>query len=288
MSASVEAARRARFRRIARSLDALELQRDDAAPGLSEAELVRDLREPPRATRVLGYYSARGIERAFERYGLLPGLRARGFGALQLTVDPADPYRQLVRVLGAKGAGPRRLLMELVVRRGPLRVSAAPAFETLFVEWLLLQDPGASFTPLRPRLPGQEHPGLGLAHDVEGVLLQACRRLGLDGLAHRPSHYHSALEASGDFRFLDPAAEGRYRALRAALAGRALAEAAWLAAGGRVRTERGLVLGWVPADRVLAASARLREQVTSPAYEALAERACRGWLDAGLRVEPGR
>lgn len=288
MSAPIGRDRGARFGAIARSLDPTELQRDGRDAAITAAEVMADLSEAPHAARLLGYYSPLGVERAFERYGVLGKLRERGFADLELAVDPSDPDRQLVRIHGSRGDGPRALLVELVVRRRAATIAGAGSVELLSVEWLLLQDPTARFSRERPRMPGQEHPGLGLAHDVQGLLVQACARLGLDGITSRPSHYHSAVEAAPDFRFQDPAAEGRFRAMRRVLAGRELDVAAWIVEDGRLRTADGAVVAWLASDHVLPVSARLRSRLLSAASERRAASACRELLDAGLHVERQR
>ena len=277
-----------RFDAIARSLDPSELQRESGEPHITGADVLADLSGMRRAARVLGYYSPQGIERAFESYGLLGRLRARGFRELALTVDPADASRQVIRIHGTRGELRGALLMALVVRRQALDLAGAGDGEVLSVEWLLLQDPTAPFSPERPRLPGQEHPGLGLAHDVQGLLVQAARRLGLEGLASRPSHYHFAVEAAPDFRFLDPRAEGRFRAMRRALAGFELEAAAWIVADGRLVTADGHPVLWEPSDQVLPLGARLRQQVLGAGYDRLAAAERARWLDGGLRVAPRR
>jgi len=279
-------ARRAKWSAIARSLDPWQLQLDDGEAPFTGAELLADLAGTPRAARVLGYYSPQGVERAFERYGVLAALRARGFSDLALRVDPSDPCRQIVRIHGVRDGGTWVLLLELVVRRRAWLLAGGGDVEVLFVEWLLLQDPTAAFSRERPRLPGQEHPGLGLASEVQELLVQACARLGLDGVASRPAHYHAAAEAAPDFRFLDPAVEGRFRAMRHALAGLALDEAARAVADGRLRTADGRVVAWEPSDRVLPVSARLRSLLLSASYERQAVAACRRLLGAGLNVAP--
>ena len=80
------------FGRVARSLDLQRLRRDDQLSfALTEAELFQDLFEHLPEARVLGFYSASGVEYALERYGILERLRQRGFSDLVVSIDPSDP-----------------------------------------------------------------------------------------------------------------------------------------------------------------------------------------------------
>ncbi len=278
---------RTHFGRVARSLDLQRLRRDNQVSfALTEAELFQDLFEHLPEARVLGFYSASGVEYALERYGILERLRQRGFSDLVVSIDPSDPDRHFARIHGSRGSQQAMLLMELVVRRRALTPGGegvAP-FELLSVEWLLLQDPSASFSLERPRVPGQRFPGLGMAAEVQELLVQACRRLGLDGLVQRPSHYHHAAVAGREYRFWDPVAEGRVDALRQVLAPFSLAEASELLAAGAVKLGDDSVVTWEPADLVLAVSPALAARWESPAYVRVREVARQDLLDAGLHV----
>ena len=86
--------------------------------------------------------------------------------------------------------------MELTVRRrtepAPPGVEPHEPLTLLGLEWLLLQDPSVAFSLERPKLPGQDHPGLGIAIEVQEILIRVCHRLSLEGIWHRPAHYHVA------------------------------------------------------------------------------------------------
>jgi hypothetical protein len=83
----------------------------------------------------------------------------------------------------------------------------------LFVNWLSLRNPRAHFSNLRPQLPGQEVPGLGLAREMTQILTLMSKRLLLEGVAFRPSWFHMAWAARHDARFVDPRRQGRFEAL---------------------------------------------------------------------------
>ena len=106
--------------------------------------------------------------------------------------------------------------------------------QVLYVHWLSLRDPRAHFSDRRPRLPGQEVPGLGLARESATMLARMAVRLGLGGVAFRPSQYHLAFTARHSFTFVDPERQGRFEALVRDLGRLPLLEVTRAVAEGRV------------------------------------------------------
>jgi hypothetical protein len=119
----------------------------------------------------------------------------------------------------------------------------------LYVHWLTLRNPRAKFSPERPALPGQDVPGLGLAPEIEEMLLRMAARLGLEGLAFRPAAYHLAFAGRATLRFVDPARQGRFEALVELLSGMPLVEATRAVAEGRVRLD-GRPYAWEAEEMV--------------------------------------
>jgi hypothetical protein len=111
------------------------------------------------------------------------------------------------------------------------------AAQMLYVHWLTLRNPRARFSEERPRLPGQDVPGLGLAREVTELLGRIAVRLGLEGLVFRPASYHLAFRGRGALRFVDPARQGQFEALAEALKGLPLTEATRAVMEGRVRLD---------------------------------------------------
>jgi acetoin utilization deacetylase AcuC-like enzyme len=258
-----------RFRQIRARLDPLALTRSDDADdwGLTEEDLVGILPGMPRQTRFLGYFSKVGVELMLEQFGILQLLRARGFRSLRVALDLDHPLGQTLRIT-ADPAGSEPLV-ELRVHRS---TRAVAEMEVLVVEWLLLQNPGASFPPDRPPLPGQQHPGLGMLRDVFGWLVVLCESLSLDGISVRPSHVHIAMQSRKHMRFLEPADEAFYRVLAKALEGLPLAEKSRAVEEGRVRwSATGEEVQWRGLPMVLPVSPRLREMVEGDAYETAVE-----------------
>ncbi len=255
-----------RLRGIAARLSPRELSGDERAAsgddfGLTAEDLAMAGGIPARS-RFLGFYSRQGIELALERSGLLERVRAHGFAHVEVDLELDNPGGETLRL---RARGVEAPLVELRARRDR---AAAPGLELLRIEWLLLQNPRARFTPERPRLPGQRHPGLGLLQEMVALMVLACDRLRLDGVLFVPSHYHTAAQGRRRLRFLSPRAEGRFQSLQEALAGLALAPAAAAVEEGRVIDgETGLPYRWEPSPLLLPVSERAEERVTGEAYE---------------------
>jgi acetoin utilization deacetylase AcuC-like enzyme len=182
---------------------------NDAANFMTDADVAEALgmhrQGPPK---LLGYYTAEGLEYALERYRVLPILRRLGFQNLRIVFDRVSPYER-ARLRGVDATtGKEQVLIELEVDRRRLGTGTF-----LFVNWLSLRNPRAHFSNLRPQLPGQEVPGLGLAREMSQLLTLMAKRLALDGVAFRPSWFHMAWAARHDARFVDPARQGRFEAL---------------------------------------------------------------------------
>lgn len=219
---------RARFRWISGALNR------EALGAAADTEIsMRDLEEElgvrrPEDRRLLGYYSAEGIEYALFHYGILPHLRRLGYSHFEVAITATDLGDNL-RLYG-QAAGRRHLIMELLLEKR--RVAER---DVLYVHWLTLRDPRAQFSPLRPQLPGQEHPGLGMAREIGQVLGRVARRLGLAGVVWRPAWYHTAYTGRHEFRFIDPERQGRFEAFVRDLRSYPLVEVTRAAAEGRVR-----------------------------------------------------
>ena len=271
-----------RFRQIKATLDPTHLTSTGGLGGwaLTEEDLVGILPGVPRQTRFLEYFSKVGVELLLERFGILQQLRARGFKSPVVHLELEHPLGQTLKIFG--DAGRKELLVELRVHRS---TRVVPGCEVLEIEWLLLQNPRASFNAARGALPGQQHPGLGMLGEFFGWLVVLSETLALDGMIFRPSHYHLAAVARSYVRFVEPRAEALLRALGKLLAGVPLEAASRAVDEGRVvdRTT-GEAVRWEAWPMVLPASRRLRERTEGEAYDAAVNEAHRA-LDLHLVPE---
>jgi len=272
--------RRNRLLHIAKKLSTAQLQQEDQ----SELEIEDfSLFEVGRrgGDRFLGFYSEPGLQLALSKYGFFKALQRLGFQQVRLHLDTGDPFVHRLRLDCDRADEP--VLGELVVKKDDLVLDvpddhhlAHHVFEMLHIEWLYLQDPGRSFDSARPQLPGQDHPGLGLAKMVLELLLIMARRLNLAGLLNHPSHFHNAVMGDVVFSFCDPETQGRFDALKRDLAGYSLQAASWAVLWHCVwDSARGLPLSWHGNHYVVPLDTRLKQYLKSDDYLA------RRWSSSG-------
>ena len=252
-----------RFRDLVQSFSVGELRGSaDEEPLLTEADLGGGQGLASPETRLLGFYSLSGIELALERLGHMARLREIGFENPEVEFD-FSASGQTLRIFGSRGR--RELVLEMRLRRDRRTI---PGEELLAIDWLLLQNPRARFTPARPALPGQTFPGLGMLRETIAATMLICDRLQLSGILVTPSHFHAVQQAHGQLRFLDPQREGLFRSFRKALEDLALGEATRAASAGRLRnTSTGETVRWPPSPMILPVKATLRQRLESPEYE---------------------
>lgn len=288
------------YDRVAMRLDPSILQAP--APGESDPlmdALRGDVRGDEHAL-FLGYYTEAGLARALETYGFLDLLRQRGFPLLRVRVEPLADSQPRLRIYGGDKESDLQVVLDLQARSGrwkPEDGDSADVHEVLFIDWLTLRDARRAFTPERPRLPGQDAPGLGVGWDVLMLLHQAAKRLGRDALVVWPDHLHNAALYGRHFRYHDPKQEGKLRALMDAVGGHPLAHASWAVEWGCLRdAHTGAPQTW-PAFRgaqVLPLAGPLRARFRDPAYQRAAEAAharasyAFDWRAFDARREEGR
>jgi acetoin utilization deacetylase AcuC-like enzyme len=253
-----------RFRRLGSHIRHAESVDDGLPFTLSEEDLAGLMPGTAGPSRFLGYFSRHGVELLLERAGVLPQLRARGFRTLRVDLDTREGEAHTLRILSEDRPG--ELLVELRADRSR---SAVPGMEVISVEWLLLQNPRETFSERRPRLPGQQHPGLGLLRDFMGWLVAVCEAHRLDGVFFVAAHYHVAMQSRRLVRPLHAVDEARLRAISKALEGVPLsAGTAAVEEGLLVDARTGEAVTWEPVPTVLPVSRRLLARVSGPDYEA--------------------
>jgi len=214
---------------------------------------------PATSPLLLGRYSRRDLEEGLERFGILGQARARGYREPTVEILPSSGFGPTIRLFGE----PERtfLLMEL---RLDLDRTSIPDAELLKVEWLLLQDPRASFHPGYRPLPGQAHPGLGSLVDVVAWLVTLCRDAELDGLSFRSSHWHMAALARRRLRFPDPDDGRRFQVIQEATRGMSLSAATRAVDEARVVDRRtGRPVPWAEVLMVVPVAADLDERLAA-------------------------
>ncbi len=249
--------------------------KEDAPPlDLSEEDLLGLNVEDRPSLLFLGTYSKEQIQRGLEKYGVWEELERRGFGNLRITMDTRDPYRQRLAIHSViEKLGDSLLLAEIVVKRDVLTLTpdfdypyANRSFDVLVIEWLALQDPRLAFTEAKPRLPGQQYPGLGMSREVLTLLTLACKRLNLAGIINVPQYFHNAHIYSRVASFIDPVCEGKRLALtRDLLSRHSLAKVSWAIDWGCVR-ENEQSFQWFTSQQLVPLCKEIRTYFSHPEF----------------------
>jgi len=235
--------------------------------------------------RFLDFYGDDGLRLALGRYGILAALARRGYEDVSLTVRVGDDRHTLFVDHDVHGA--RQRLVELVVRKDVL-VPHPPAglpplrsrYRVLTIDWLLLRHPLGTFSAERPRLPGQDAPGLGIGWRVMSMLAQVVWRLELDAFVTIAEYLHNAEHYAREMPHFDPAHEGRLGALLELLRrreGLSTAQASWALDWGLVRDDSsGAPVRWRGELQLATEEESLLGYLTSPEHALLADAARRG------------
>jgi len=250
------------------------------APAPLESELLFDLTGENPENRLFGQYGPEEIREHLESSGLLAGLSQRGYPGPILRLSCADPDDQRICLYAGEETRDR-LLLEARLQLAPFHprrpigpFTEASSFRMLVIHWLVLSSPDGTFTVDRPRLPGQEKPGLGLLNPTIALLKSFSRELSIDGVLDVPDHFHTALFYSRAFRYLDPEAEGRFLAIARDLSGVPLALASdAIREGCLVDRTTGAPVPWPAAEQVIALRGPLSRFLRSPSYREARNRA---------------
>jgi hypothetical protein len=220
-------------------------------------------------------YSRGGLEHALHAYGSLERLESRGLGKLTVNLDLKDPFAPSVVVRSDLFEPPvvEASLRQLSGRQLGLGRRAADS-PVLFLESLLLQNPGKTFDWHRPPLPGQEFPGLSLSGEVIQLLLLMAKRVGAEAMALRPSSFHAAWAYARHFVFVDGTAQGRFEALRREPRLRPLWLLSWALDLGCIRSG-GERVTWTPDLMIAPLDARVARAVDTTGRRTALQRARR-------------
>ena len=238
-----------------------------------EREILYDLTRENPGNCLFGRYDEQKVLAIAEKAGLLRGLARLGYNNPILSLSCSDPTDQRICLYAGEKTR-ERLLLELRLnlanfhpkrKIGPF--GKETCFRMLMLLWLVLSNPDRDFPMDRPRLPGQNRPGLGLLDEVFLLLRTFARELSVDGMLDMPEHFHAALFYSHTFRYLDPEVEGRFLAISRDLKGVPLA----LASDAIQRNclfdrSTGRLLPWQASEQVMTEKGLLRKFFNSVEY----------------------
>lgn len=201
---------RKQYIKIARKLTLADLQAGAESNDLTMDNIVSNGRVEQSTNFFMGVFTRQGLKNVIDAFGLTDALARLGLTDLQVDIDTSDPHTHRLYVYTGKACDNNKIC-EMVVKKGPVNLQQdnLPQFPNrnpnlLQIEWLLLQNPRLSFDEIRPQLPGQQYPGLGIGDRMLQILIIMTRRLRLEGLINKPRYYHTAFMFTKDFVFTNP------------------------------------------------------------------------------------
>ena len=254
----------------------LKKKRRRAFLDLTPLDLAGD--EPREHPLFLKRFDEPALRRELEQAGLFAGLGARGYHEIELHTEFAGGEHRLQALskdehevlIDLRLAEESRLTQGLSPRPSGLEV-----LSVLSIHWLEMQDPRAAFTPDRPQLPGQRHPGLRLTRPLIVRIHGWATAWGKDAVLNVPEYFHNAVFYSAAYQFVSPARQGRFLALRRDLASLSVAAASRAVDQGRVIEEpEARPLSWESGEMIAALTDPVRGYLESREWKTAAAVAC--------------
>lgn len=226
--------------------------------------------------KVLGRFDRTEVERRLESTGLIDAIRRRGYHDIRTTLATSGMALPHIQVHGSR-SGMEALLLDACLAETRVEADyfrrrgvACGDVSLLLVYWVREQDPSREFTPTRPPLPLQQHPGLGVLPIAFRVVRAMAEDIGSDGIACLPKLYHDAyiFYRTRLFLFLDGVEQGRFQRLQESLSHLPLGHASLALLDGHVRAVDGRPMVWSPDYQVCPLSDRLTRYFHSDEYAA--------------------
>jgi hypothetical protein len=241
---------------------------------LSEAELMRQLSEKKGYTLFLGVFTIKEVEKFLKRSHIFQLLKEKGFTNLLMDINTDDPHKHILRIYFDK-RDKSHLLIEIILAESVFKPKIKyltsfkySTYNMMVIEWLVLQNPLATFTKERPQLPDQQYPGLGIAKQVADMLIRVALYLKKDGILNFPQYYHNAVIYSQFFKFYNPYMHGILKALERSLSKYTLADASYAISLDCVRNLKdGELFKWKAEELILPLSNELKRYFESKEYE---------------------
>jgi hypothetical protein len=229
----------------------------------------------------LGKFNKDDLTGIMEKTGLMNVIRMKGYKDLIITISRED-YTSRLYVNHERFEKETRIV-ELILREGIFRPKKvfiekfdfSAGLPMILVEWLALQDPAGSFSPERPRLPGQSYPGLGGLRNLQEMLYFFGKNGGKEAVVDVPQHYHAAViysRLNSDiykrlYSFFSPVDAGQLEAMSRDLIDRPLSEVSLAISNGcLIDVNTGETGFWRPSEQIYPTSKQLQEYVDSIEY----------------------
>jgi hypothetical protein len=239
------------FRKVMEAVDVFRLRSPAEGASLHE-------------DRFLDFYSSEGIQTGLEAYGFVDRLRELKLDDYAVRVEREDAFHHRLILSVGGGNDDEHRILDLRVHLCDVQVPRSMgkhSFHALQIDWLTMQNPRATFTKARPRLPGQRFPGGGLGRAMHNILIIMATRIGRDALVAVPQRFHLArLYHRAGYRFARDDDNRALEEVAAALRQVHFAAGAWAVERGFVtRVSTGEAFVYQPREMLLPLGVGLKE-----------------------------
>jgi hypothetical protein len=223
----------------------------------------------------LNRFSKDDIIDHFDRIGLSGHLASLGFSPIVLEIKRDNTDVHFLAVYHAK-YNPENLLIDLRIRESNFypekKLLKIIPLTILFIEWLSATNPRSQFTERKPRLPGQEKPGLGIVPFYLRLLDDIGSETHKDGCMDIPDHFHAACMYSKKFKFFNPSFEGHLRAILRDLGHYSISELSWgISTRTIINTKTRAPYEYTPSEQIFPISHQLQEYYSGKSYRSAVE-----------------
>ncbi|MCP4129799.1 MAG: hypothetical protein GY754_02165 [bacterium] len=227
----------------------------------------------------LNRFSKNEMLEVIKNVGLLDHLHDKGFSHIAIDFDRDDTYIHALRMYH-KTINEKNLLIDVRLSESKIEVNKKIAaaikdrepFDMLVVEWASAQNPDEEFSGDKPRLPGQEKPGLGVLLFLMKMMYVMGKEIRKDGFMDVPDHFHLAVMYSRKFKFIDPVDEGILLAVMRDLKEYSLSDLTWGFLTGTIFDEStGEYQVYTPSGQVAWLSPRMEKYFSSPKYQEICD-----------------
>ncbi|MCK5520628.1 MAG: hypothetical protein KAI81_05915 [Candidatus Marinimicrobia bacterium] len=222
---------------------------------------------------LLGYYQPKIVDQYFKRYRIPKIFKTLGIkDEIKTHLDLNDPYLHKFTIYTGENLDDKKIV-EIFFRKRSLAIPSTSnnnkRADTLYIDWLLMQNPYKKFRSMKPSLPGQKHPGLRIGDHILEILFNVAKRIKCDGLANSPNYLHTAVLFSKELMFIDPAMQAVSDATKGFLLRRySLSTVAWASVHGAIIfNETNEIFKWVSSPMILPLSTKMKHYFNSRWYK---------------------
>lgn len=217
----------------------------------------------------LGRYTISQVYFILERKGFIDFAKNKGLYPILFDLSWKDAFTQNLKIY-FREKKENNMIVDLILKEQPLSLKfpdlSSKEFIFLFIEWLCIQNPLSSFTKDRPRLPGQQYPGLRLGDRLWGIFNLLVRFLQIDGVMIMPKFLHNAIMYRRLFNFFNPAKEGEIQAILRDIGNYHLSILAWASYHGCIFEEKE-TFEWEAEPQIFPHNRALKDYFSSAEYK---------------------